>query len=63
MQVKNNFLLIFFKTTSNRLVNSSVNIYGAKNLLRHSTVKVTERYYTKVSLDRLGEEAEKIWSR
>ena len=49
------------KTFAVKLVNSGVSIYDAKSLLRHSTVKVTERYYVKASLDRLGSEAERVF--
>lgn len=46
-----------------QLVNSGVTIFDAKSLLRHSSVVVTEQYYAKASLDRLREEAGRVFSK
>ena len=48
------------KTFACSLVENGVDIKTASQLLRHSSVKVTERYYASVSLKRMGDEAERV---
>ena len=47
------------KTFACSLVENGVDIKTASQLLRHSSVKVTERYYAKVSLRKMGQDAER----
>ncbi len=49
------------KTFCCRLVEQGVSVFDACKLMRHSSVKVTERYYASVSTDRLGHEAERVF--
>lgn len=49
------------KTFISKLVEQGVSIFDACKLARHSSVKVTERYYAKVSNKRLGSEAERVF--
>lgn len=51
------------KTFASKLVENDVSVFDACKLLRHSSVKVTERYYTTVSIGKLGQEAERVFGK
>ncbi len=51
------------KTFATELVNGSVSVFDAMKLLRHKNVETTMKYYTYADLSRIGEEANKIFSK
>jgi len=50
------------KTFATRLVNKNVSVFDAMKLLRHKNVSTTMKYYTYADLQRLGDEANKVFS-
>jgi integrase len=50
------------KTFATKLVNKKVSVFDAMKLLRHKNVITTMRYYTYADLQRLGDEANKVFN-
>lgn len=51
------------KTFATDLINGNVTVFDAMKLLRHRNITTTMKYYTFTDLNRIGNEAEKIFSK
>ncbi len=51
------------KTFATDLVNGKVSVFDAMKLLRHRNINTTMKYYTFVDLSRIGNEADRIFSK
>ena len=51
------------KTFATDLINGNVSVFDAMKLLRHRNITTTMKYYTFADLSRIGNEAEKIFSK
>ena len=49
------------KTFATKLVNNKVSVFDTMKLLRHRNVATTMKYYTYADMQRLGEEANKVF--
>jgi integrase len=51
------------KTFATQLVNKNVSVFDAMKLLRHKNINTTLKYYTYADLNRLGDEANKVFGK
>jgi len=57
------FTTQYKKNICTDLINGSVSVFDAMKLLRHRNITITMKYYTFADSSRIGNEADKIYSK